>query len=76
MLKKKRKREGSDPGRPTKFQLRGEIVPNSKIERWENRMLKQGAINANDTFSDIGGCFYGDPLFSATAEFMQRHRLV
>jgi hypothetical protein len=54
MLGKKRKRECEEPPKPTKFQLHGKNVPDTKIARWEARMLKQGKITGADTFSDVG----------------------
>lgn len=54
ILKKKRKREQDELGKATKFQLRGQLVPDSKITRWKTRMLRQGTIAENDTFSEIG----------------------
>lgn len=54
MLKRKRKREQDEPRKETRFQLRGECVPDFKIARWETRMLIQGRITNIDTFSQYG----------------------
>lgn len=36
--------------------MNGETVPENKIPRWESRMLKNGTITENETFSDVGQC--------------------
>lgn len=54
VLKKKREREHDAPGRPTKFQINGETLPDHKIEKWVARMLKEGKITENETFSEVG----------------------
>ncbi|KAF2870693.1 hypothetical protein BDV95DRAFT_66032 [Massariosphaeria phaeospora] len=54
ILRKKRKREQEEWAKSTQFELHGEIVPASKIARFENRMLKAGKITADETFSEVG----------------------
>lgn len=64
MIKKKRKREQYEPGRVTKFQLHGKDVPESKIERRETHMMKQGKVTENDTFSEVGEHYPISPRLS------------
>jgi len=55
MLKKKRQRDKGSQSKATTFKLYGEPVPEQKIARWETRMLMQGKITENETFSEICG---------------------
>jgi hypothetical protein len=53
MLRKKRKRM-TEQGKETRFVLHGNEVDDQNILRFEERMIKSGKIQEDDTFSEIG----------------------
>ncbi|KAF2759648.1 hypothetical protein EJ05DRAFT_305570 [Pseudovirgaria hyperparasitica] len=53
MLKKRRERERERPGIRTEFFLRGELISQAKIDRYESEARKKGKITKDDMFEEV-----------------------
>jgi len=54
LLKKKRKREEEDPSKETGFSLRGKIIKQCDLLRFEKRAIRNGTMRPGDSLSDKG----------------------
>jgi hypothetical protein len=54
MIKTRRRREKEDPGKQTRFMLRGRVIDEKDIARFERRAIRKGLIGQYDTLSDQG----------------------